>query len=62
MSAKTHYEFINAQTGNVIGYLALPVAEVREHVNKLTAKRLSLADTHQLNLNLIYWQDKNFPI
>ncbi|MDB5155716.1 MAG: hypothetical protein JWR50_423 [Mucilaginibacter sp.] len=63
MNTKTYYEFVNSQTGNVIAHLTLASAsDKKDHKKKLEAKKVHLATTHKLNLNLIYWQDKDHPI
>ena len=63
MDQKLHFEFINSQTGNVIAYLSLlTVLDEKERTGKLEEKKTELATSHKLNLNLIYWQDKNHPI
>jgi len=63
MNTKTYYEFINSHTGNVIAHLSLTSASDKaDHIKKLEAKKVHLATTHKLNLNQIYWQDKDHPI
>ncbi len=58
-----HYQFINSQTGNVIGYLSLPVfMDKKQRTEQLEYKKIRLAVAHQINLALIYWQDKDHPI
>jgi hypothetical protein len=63
MGAKTYYEFINSQTGNIITHLSLSVAlDKNEHTAKLENKKTLLANSHQLKPDLIYWQDKKNSI
>ena len=58
-----HYQFINSQTGNVIGYLSLPAfMDENQRKKKLEGKKAILAIAHQINQSLIYWQDKDNPI
>ncbi|RKR82835.1 hypothetical protein BDD43_3025 [Mucilaginibacter gracilis] len=58
-----HYQFINSQTGNVIAYLSLPShMDKKQLAQQLEIKRAELATSNRLNLNLIYWQDKDNPI
>jgi hypothetical protein len=60
MRQQLHYEFINSQTGNTIGYLSVSVFLDRQtQTGKLEEKRAGIATVHKLNINLIYWQDKN---
>jgi hypothetical protein len=59
MDKKKYYEFINTQTGNVIAHITLSSTDGLE---KLEKRRLQLANTHKLNLNMIYWQDKEYPL
>ena len=51
------YEFINGETGNVIGYLSLP-ADIYEdeRLAELEKKRTELALTNGLYVEAIYWQ------
>ena len=63
MKEKLHYEFVNSQTGNVIAYLSLQaILGKKEQAGKLEEKRAELATYHQLNLQLIYWQDNEHRI
>lgn len=58
-----HYQFINSQTGNVIAYLSLPMhMDKKQRAEQLENKRTELATLNKLNLELIYWQDKDHPI
>ncbi|MFA6083517.1 hypothetical protein [Mucilaginibacter sp.] len=58
-----HYQFINSQTGNVIGYLSLPAfMDENQRKVQLESKKATLAIIHSMNLSLIYWQDKDHPI
>ena len=60
---KTHYEFINVQTGNVIAHLSLPTAlNTLEHDTQLEEKKVLLATSHKLSLDKIYWQDRANPL
>jgi hypothetical protein len=63
MDAKRYYEFINSQTGNVIAHLSLSFTLNKEEQSvKLEKRKILLATSHKLNLDLIYWQDKDYPI
>ncbi len=63
MGTKIYYQFVNSQTGNVIGHLTLSGAlGKKEQDEKLEKKKTTLATTHKLGLALIYWQDKDQPI
>ncbi|TWJ04675.1 hypothetical protein JN11_00395 [Mucilaginibacter frigoritolerans] len=63
MGAKKYYEFINSQTGNIIAHLSLSLAlNKEEQKEKLEKRKALLATSHKLNLDLIYWQDKDHPI
>ena len=60
---KTHYEFINVQTGNVIAHLSLPTAlHTGDHLTRLEEKMVMLATSHKLGLDKIYWQDSANPL
>jgi len=51
------YEFINSETDNVIAYLSLPVTlDENERQTKLEKKRLELALTNGLYIELIHWR------
>jgi hypothetical protein len=54
---KIYYEFVNNQTGNVIGYLSVP-ADLHETIRaeQLENKRKQLAETHQIFVGVIFWQ------
>ena len=59
----THYEFVNSQTGHVIGYLSLPAEkEETERQAELEKKRAELAIANTLYVELIYWQDPGHPV
>jgi hypothetical protein len=63
MSEKINYQFINSQTGNTIAYLSLAITLNKEEQNaKLEKKKVLLATAHKLNIDLIYWQNKDHPI
>jgi hypothetical protein len=63
MGSKNYYEFINSQTGNVIAHLSLSLSlNKEEHSIKLKKRKILLATSHKLNLDLIYWQDRDHPI
>lgn len=54
-----HYEFINAQTGNVIGYLSLP-ATMNENMQTevLKKKQAEVAISNKLYIGLVYLKKK----
>ena len=59
----SHYEFINAQTGNVIAYLSITADMDNLARNKnLEKKKAELAIDNKLDMLLLYWQDKDHPI
>jgi len=63
MEKELHYEFVNSQTGNVIAYLSLlAILGKKEQTGKLEEKKAELATTNKLNIELIYWQDKEHRI
>jgi len=63
MGAKTDYEFINSQTGNIIAHLSLSITlDKNEHTVKLENTKILLAGSHKLKPGLIYWQDKKNSI
>jgi hypothetical protein len=63
MSIKIDYEYINSQTGNVIGHLSLLASLTKvEQISKLDKKRTLLATSHKLGIEKIYWQDKAHSI
>jgi len=63
MEKELHYEFVNSQTGNVITYLSLlAILGKKEQTGKLEEKKAELATTNKLNIELIYWQDKEHRI
>lgn len=54
-----HYEFINSQTGNVIGYLSLPTdMNKKDQIEKLKKKQTEVAISNKLYIALIYWKDQ----
>ena len=56
---KTHYEFINVETGNVTAHLSIPTSlDKQKHAERLDEKKISLATAHKLSLDKIYWQDR----
>ena len=58
-----HYEFVNAQTDNVIAYLSLPATMSEEERRKqLEKKRSELAMTNGLFFEDIYWRDHDHAI
>jgi hypothetical protein len=60
MGIKIYYEFVNSQTGNIIGRLSLPAdLDKANQIKKLEHKKVTLATAHHLNLSMIYWQDKD---
>jgi hypothetical protein len=63
MGGKINYQFINSQTGNTIAHLSLPgTLSKEEQIAKLEKKKILLAVSHKLSLDLIYWQDKDHSI
>jgi hypothetical protein len=63
MEKELHYEFVNSQTGNVIAYLSLlAILGKKERTGKLEEKKAELATSNKLNIELIYWQDKEHRI
>jgi hypothetical protein len=63
MEKELHYEFVNSQTGNVIAYLSLlAILGKKEQTGKLEEKKAELATSNKLNIELIYWQDKEHRI
>lgn len=58
-----HYEFVNAQTDNVIAYLSLPATMSEEERRKqLEKKRSELAMTNGLFFEDIYWRDHDHAV
>lgn len=54
------YEFVNSETGNVIGYLSLPPnTDENERKAALEKKQTELAMTNGLYFDQIYWQDSD---
>jgi hypothetical protein len=63
MEKELHYEFVNSQTGNMIAYLSLlAILGKKEQTGKLEEKKAELATSNKLNIELIYWQDKEHRI
>ena len=58
-----HYEFVNAETDNVIAYLSLPATMTEEdRVKELDRKRSELAMTNGLFFEVIYWRDHDHAV
>jgi hypothetical protein len=63
MEKEIHYEFVNSQTGYVIGHLSLPAAmNTKERIEMVEKKKAELAISNKLFLEIIYWQDHDHPI
>lgn len=53
------YEFINYQTGNVIGYLTLPAdMDKDQQIAELKKKQSELAIANKIYLELVQWHKK----
>jgi len=53
------YEFINYQTGNVIGYLTLPAhMDKDKQIAELKKKQSELAVANKIYLELVQWHKK----
>ncbi|WP_316837215.1 hypothetical protein [Pedobacter nutrimenti] len=53
------YEFINYQTGNVIGYLTLPAHMDKDlQIAELKKKQSELAIANKIYLELVQWHKK----
>ena len=58
-----HYEFVNAETDNVIAYLSLSAHMTEEERRKeLEKKRSDLAMTNGLFFEAIYWLDHDHAV
>jgi len=58
-----HYEFVNSETDNVIGYLSLPVnMDENERRSALEKKQTELAMSNGLYFDLIYWRNSDHPV
>lgn len=54
-----HYEFINSQTENVMGYLSLPAdMEKNMQIEQLKKKQAEIAISNNLNISRIYWNEQ----
>jgi hypothetical protein len=58
-----HYEFVNAETNNVIAYVSLSASmPEEERLEELEKKRSELAMTNGLFVEAIYWQDHDHAV
>jgi len=53
------YEFINYQTGNVIGYLSLPAhLDKEKQIAELKKKQSELAVANKIYMELVQWHKR----
>jgi hypothetical protein len=58
-----HYEFVNAETDNVIAYVSLPANMTEaDRLKELERKRSELAMTNGLFFEAIYWRDHDHAV
>lgn len=51
------YEFINSQTGNVVGYLSIEVnIDQHERDERLKQKQTEIAIANKIYIALVYWR------